>query len=224
MNEKPSNHEFIKSNDEYGWRDLGEFAHEILVKRGENHPIEKCETLVDYTWHDLETGDDLRLRAADFGPESEYVLDVVDGSLIDHRRRYGFSAKSAGVQVFDDNYQRLIHEEETQGLLETYVMQRLDTSRTVRPETNSEGVRRFWNLAARYAIDSVVNEGMMGQLSRLEEGRLKNLFRENIVDVVAARQEFRYLPKGSIYSAIVQKGHDSIIAMSQRQLEAKKEE
>jgi hypothetical protein len=224
MNEKPSNNEFIKSSEEVSWRDLGEYAHEILIKQGENHPIEKCETLVDYSWYDNETGDNLKLRAASIGPETEYMLEIIDGSLIDHRRRYSFSGHVPGVQVFDDEYRRMAEEEYAQKLLETYVMQRLDTTQLARPETSQEGRQRFWNIAARYAIDSVVSEHLMNQLARHKEGSLKNLFRENIVDIIVAQNEYKYIPKSNVYGALIQKGTDIMVSMSQKQLEIKKED
>lgn len=214
----------MKSNERLDWTDLGEYAHEILIRHGESHPVPKYESMLDYVWHDPTTDDSLRLWAANSGPESEYYLEIADGSLIDHRRKYGFSAKKSGIQVFDDNYQRLEEEEAAQRLLESLVMQRLDTAGVARPETNLSGRRQFWNIAAMYAIENVVNDTIISQLARLEENKLKNLFRENIVDIVIAREEYRYIPKASVYSAIIQKGHEALADMSQKQLEAKKED
>lgn len=224
MSEKSRDNDFIKSNEQVDWRDLGEYAHEILLKKGENHPLENCKTFMQYQWHDSITEDNMTLKGRNLGPESHYELEVHDGTLVSHRRRYNFNAVSNSIQVYDDNYNRLEDEEAQPQLLEAYVIERCMTSETERPATSYAGIQKFWHNAARFAIEQATTDEMVRQMSGFEEEKQKNLFQQHIVDSVVASEQFQYIPRSLVYMAMLQRAQEIRVPHSMKQLEARKED
>lgn len=225
MSEKPrSRADFIRSEEEFDWTDLGSFAHEILVKTGETHSIENHDGLIDSAWRDPVTDDSMILRGMNMGLESDYMLEVVDGSQIGSRKRYEFSAVKKGIEVHDAPNSRLDEDEIDQIELQTYIMQRLETSRVPRPETNKEGEGEFWRLISRCAIDSVLNEASLQDFSRMKNSVHKDQAAEFMIDVVSKHKDYKLVPRRYIVGAFIARTSQLPRNTSQGQIEAKKED